>query len=222
MVHAHDPEPVGGLADEFRKRTEALTRKSAAGDLPGRTEPPGPDLDELQRYAEVRWRQAIPARFVDAHVDQLSDPLRKLADEWTGEGCEANVLLLGAVGVGKTHAAVALARLAHEAGRSVLMLPVVELLESMRPGGDPHAKQRATSVDVLVLDDLGGERPTDWTGEQLYALVNRRYLECRPTIVTANLDREALEASVGARVYSRLYHDAKRLAIGGTDRRRAA
>lgn len=176
-----------------------------------------------QDYATPdRGPAPLPRRFAHAHTDQLTGDVATLAADWTNTGMNANVLLLGTVGVGKTHTACALAREAWNAGSRIWFTPIVELLDLLRPTGDSDALQRATNVDVLILDDLGGERPTDWTGERLYAIVNRRWLEQRPTIVTSNLAPDELEKAVGPRVFSRLYHDALRLTIGGHDRRRGA
>jgi DNA replication protein DnaC len=198
-------------------------RAYARSKLPPKPEPEEPDYQaELEAERNARWPHVAPARFVNAKVEDLSLDLRKLATRWEDTGFTSNVLLLGSVGVGKTHAAVAMARRAFETGRRMRFVPVVELLDAMRPGGDPVAFDRAVEVDVLVLDDLGGERPTDWSGERLYALINRRWLEERATVATSNLDASKLESAVGARVWSRLYHDALRLKIGGEDRRRAA
>lgn len=161
----------------------------------------------------------IPRRFRQASYSQLSPEIAQLVDDWTAAGMTANVMLLGSVGVGKTHAACVMAILAHQAGSRVRFAPVVELLDQLRPGGDPQALQRACDVDVLVLDDIGVEKPTDWTGERLYAVINRRWLEERPTIATSNLPLELAKERVGAQAWSRLYHGALRLAVSGKDRR---
>lgn len=214
-----DPQPLSALAPDVRDRIERLAAKAAAGEIATHLEP-------APHHGEVLHREpvpaAIPSRFAHARITQLDGALAKLATDWTAAAMTANVVLLGNVGVGKTHAACALAIEAHQAGSTVQFAPVVELLDQLRPGGDDHALERAMTVDVLVLDDLGGERPTDWTGERLYALINRRWLEQRPTIATSNLGPEALEKSIGSRAWSRLYHDALRLSVAGQDRRKAA
>lgn len=132
-----------------------------------------------------------------------------------------NLVLLGAVGVGKTHAALAAARADHERGLEVVFLPVVELLDLLRPGGPEHALDDVMHCDRLVVDDLGHERSTDWTWERLGAVVNRRWLEERPIIATSNLDPPELSAAVGERTYSRLVGDgAVVIHVAGDDRRR--
>lgn len=213
-----EPEPLSALAHDVGARIERLAAMAAAGELP--RDERSDDLGELLHRPEVP--AAIPTRFEHARITQLAGELAHLAEDWTTATMSPNVVLLGNVGVGKTHAACALAIAAHQAGSSVEFAPVVELLDQLRPGGDDQALARAMNVDVLVLDDLGGERPTDWTGERLYALINRRWLEQRPTIATSNLGPAELEKAVGVRAWSRLYHGALRLSVAGEDRRRTA
>lgn len=210
-----EPTPIAHILPDVQRRAAERATKMRNGEIP---QPEERVYDSIADLA--RTPPPIPARFTGADVAELDGDVGRLAGDWIADGMTSNVLLLGAVGVGKTHTACALAAAAWDAGRRVWFQPVVELLDQLRPGGDPHALDRATTIDVLVLDDLGGERPTDWTGERLYAIVNRRWLEKRPTIVTSNLDADALEKAAGPRVFSRLYHGAVRAKIGGTDRRR--
>lgn len=97
----------------------------------------------------------------------------------------------------------------------------VELLDLLRPGGPEGALYDLADLELLILDDLGSERPTEWTAERLYALVNRRWLEERPTIVTSNLASGELQQAVGPRVYSRLVGNGSvGIGLSGPDRRR--
>lgn len=177
------------------------------------------------RYREQRWETAVPHRFVGARAEQLDGVIAEACAEWRKEPWR-NLILLGSVGTGKTHAAAAMLRLAAEQDYRIAFYPVVELLDAMRPHGDPDAYERCERVHYLVLDDLGAERPTDWTAERLYALVNRRWLENRPTIVTSNLSaangKGPFVDAVGQRMYSRLVHDAVIAQAAGQDRRRAS
>lgn len=213
------PSTVGAAADDMAERVARAQKLSAEAryerEARDAAEQAAADAD-IARWRDAWWRDHIPSRFVEATAEQLDGKLAEASD-WDGT---CNVLLVGNVGAGKTHAAVALARTVHDRGGSVAFWPVVELLDALRPSGDEKAMDRALAVDVLVLDDLGLERPSDWTFERLYALVNRRWLEQRPTIVTSNLPVDELEAAVGAPMWSRLYHGALRLSAGGPDRRR--
>lgn len=183
-----------------------------------------PTPDELAtRRAAARWGDQVPARFRDARMADLAgegdEVLRRLRD-WSADPAGRNLVVLGPVGVGKTHAAVATCRGQAGAGRHVVFRPVVELLDDLRPGGPEGALAEAMAADVLVLDDLAAERVTDWTAERLYAVVNRRWMEQRPIVATANLEPDELAQVLGERMYSRLVGGAVVVRLAGPDRRR--
>ena len=98
------------------------------------------------------------------------------------------------MGTGKTTLALLVAKAARDAGRSVAVYSVPRLLAEMRDtfdedSADSHLKlfRRLTEVELLVLDDLGAERQTEWVLEQLYSLVNERWQDERSTVVTSNV-----------------------------------
>ena len=207
------PDPTI-LADELR--TAAFSHASSPG-VPG---PSDRDVHvDQQATRAAAWPNHVGRRFADARIDQLQGTLAQVASGWDGT---SNVLLLGNVGVGKTHAAAAMAYRSHvEHGRTLIFRSAPLLLDGMRPGrdGSEQSRDRAIRVDLLVIDDLGSEKTSDWTGEQLGIVVDERYRDCRPTIVTSNLGPDRLRESIGERAWSRLYEGAVRHTIGGDDRR---
>lgn len=186
-----------------------------------------PGFDEIeqatQRAREERWQRICPARFHDAHADQLDGALATAVANWRANPAR-NLLLVGDVGIGKTHAAIAAARLANDAGWDVRIHDVTTLLQQMRPGqdGGDELFARALACDALVLDDLGGEKVSDWTVERLYSLINQRWLDQRPVLATSNLDPQALSEALGQRTYDRLRDDAVTAAVTGDSRRKPA
>lgn len=168
-----------------------------------------------------QWLWAVPQRFSEAHLTDLDEKVRAAVEAWAAAPDGRNLVLVGPTGTGKTHTAAAACRVLHDTGWELRFVPVVELLDELRPGGREGALAEYADATLLLLDDLGAERPTDWTGERLYALVNRRWLEERPTVVTSNLTPEELETAVGPRVFSRLVgNDAVVVKLTGGDRRR--
>lgn len=177
----------------------------------------------VEDLARQRWSTMIPQRFVRASLaDFLDDPkVTALASDWAHHAGGRNLVIFGAVGVGKTHLAIAACRPAAERGLHVEFVPAVEMFDRLRPGRDDDALDDLLDADRLVIDDLGAERPTDWTAERLYLVVNRRWLDERPTIVTTNLESKDLAAEVGSRMFSRIVgSDAVGIRLNGPDRRR--
>lgn len=187
------------------------------------SEPVEPEDEVDVQRQEQRWHtwtSRVPHRFQMANVDDFPVEVRDELLAWDGE---SNLLFVGPVGVGKTHAAVAATRRWHfDEGRTVHFWPVVELLDALRPRANEETDiAELVQAPILVLDDLATERATDWTAERLYALVNRRWLDERPTVVTTNVPPERLETALGERLLSRIAHDALVIRLRGSDRRRA-
>lgn len=178
------------------------------------------DTDAELATIEAEWDARIPRRLRAARLDGVPSPARESIAQWLADGSPGSLVLLGPVGVGKTYAATAALRDAFEHGARVMFAPVAEALEALRPGGPTDAAQRLRSAGLLLLDDLGVEKPSEWTVERLDSIVNRRWLDEKPTIVTTNVAPERLEASVDPRLFSRLVHDALAIEMVGTDRRR--
>jgi DNA replication protein DnaC len=100
----------------------------------------------------------------------------------------------GPVGTGKTSLAILIAKAAKQAARSYAVYPVPRLLAEIKRTFDRDASDsylgffhRLCSVDLLVLDDLGAEKQTEWVLEQLYSIVNERWQDRRSIVVTTNL-----------------------------------
>ena len=142
--------------------------------------------------------------------------------EWRQSNGTRNVLFMGPVGTGKTHAAYAFLCHVHMCGVwRFTSTSSVSLMDKLRPGGDERL-DKWTDVDCLLLDDLGGEKPSEWVSERLFALIDERWRWERPTLVTTNLLPGQLRESLGDRTYSRLQDGAIAATLTGKDRRRAA
>jgi DNA replication protein DnaC len=87
---------------------------------------------------------------------------------------------------------------------------VPELLRAIRkgfnqPNDDSDKLVKLTEeAQLLVLDDLGAEKPSDWVREQLYVIINRRYENMLPTIITTNCTTKELIDKIGQRTVSRI------------------
>lgn len=121
------------------------------------------------------------------------------------------LLLIGREGTGKTHVAVGILKEIIRRGYTGLYWNVPELfLELRRLMSDDVDKteadlfDEAAEADLLVLDDLGAERVSDYVVDRLYVLINGRYENDTATIITTNRTVEELRAQIGARIASRI------------------
>ncbi|MFM8792946.1 MAG: ATP-binding protein [Solirubrobacterales bacterium] len=145
----------------------------------------------------------------DAVVSQVREYCDRL-DESLDSG--RGLWFFGNSGTGKTTLAMLVSKLTIETGRTAAIYSMPQLLSRIRqtfdslPGEESYLDLfgQLTSVDLLLLDDLGSENRTEWVLEQLYALINERYEAERSLVVTTNLTAEKLEEQIGERVVSRL------------------
>lgn len=225
---------AGDEPESLAEHLEAVRAKAAAVPVvPAAVESPEAAARREERRAATlaasrleRFLAVTPSRFREAMLEDLPpDGPGEESRAWAQDPGGRNCVHVGPVGVGKTHAAVAQARavtMAH--GGDVWIVSAVELLDRLRPGGDEDAGERAATVGLLVLDDLGAERPTDWTAERLAVVIDRRWLDQLPIVATSNLTvgpQGSLIEALGERSYSRLVGSgAVVIRWQGDDRRR--
>ena len=174
-------------------------------------------LDTLVTYPNEKFVTAIDSarRFVE------SFPV-----------CDKGLLIIGPPGIGKTHIAVAvLTEVIRRTGARGLYYDTRALLTLIRSSYDPVIKttpidylRPCTDADLLVLDDLGAERLTDWVEETMSMIVNTRYNNRKLTVFTSNYydvpgDDNTLLTRVGFRLHSRLREMCTTLDFDGPDYR---
>lgn len=160
------------------------------------------------------------------------------------------LFLFGLFGTGKTHLAVATVRGLMESAPDMFGVRVnydlelyepdretykgyccsffstVDLLDAMRPGSEAKQRHgewlfhRAKMDDLVVLDDIGAEKATDWVAERLYAIVDVRYRMKRATIFTSNCSEKQLQDQLGGRIVSRIFEMTEQVPVLGPDYRR--
>lgn len=147
----------------------------------------------------------------------------------TFAACFPNVneglLIYGPVGVGKTHLAAAIVNELLQKFYSVLFGDVVDIflwLKERRTELTEQEKVRLVTeeIDLLVIDDLGKEKVTEYTGMMLYSIINKLYKENKPVVVTTNFTSAELRENLGHRgeaIISRLSQMCKVVAVTGKD-----
>ena len=154
---------------------------------------------------------------------------------------EGGLLFAGACGTGKTHLAVSMLRaLVADRGVRCLFYDFQDLLKEIQSSYSPANQTSEMSIlqpvftaEVLVLDDLGAQKPTAWVRDTVGHIINNRYNNRRTTLFTTNRPdpvpeersgRSGAEASlidqIGVRLHSRIYEMCHVVPFRGTDYRK--
>jgi hypothetical protein len=137
------------------------------------------------------------------------------------------LMIMGKVGRGKTHMAWGTIM---EGDWETIGGPYIQawsapsLMASLRPGGKPDddtsVLRDCMKAGVLLLDELGTEKVSEWVYEQFEMIVTERYNYKRPTIITSNLTMSNMEERYGERIVSRMVQGATTIHVQGVDRRK--
>src|SRR5215218_6287581 len=192
------------------------------------------------RVATLRERSGLSKRMKGYALDNFNHGISKSSEKafakvmdyimnWQ-ENREAGrgLYFCGGVGIGKTHLAVAVMNelMARKRVPS-LFVTVPEFLDNLReaymiPGRDlDEWMDTVKNADLLILDDLGSERPTEWVRERLFVIVNHRYREALPTLFTSNIGPKDLASQLGERTASRIIAMCDWISLEGEDFREA-
>jgi DNA replication protein DnaC len=182
----------------------------------------------------------IPRRYEHCDLDSYmpNDPSQKKAKADVARYLEkyplidVGLLFLGNCGVGKTHLSVALLKQVilekHDAGLFYdfrdLLREIQSSWNSVSQASELEVLRPVLAADVLVLDELGANKPTEWVRDTIAHIINCRYNEKKLTIFTSNYPdvaeragEETLTDRIGARLRSRLYEMCKVIEIKGKD-----
>jgi DNA replication protein DnaC len=119
---------------------------------------------------------------------------KRFVESYPLETAGTGLLLTGTIGVGKTHLAVGILQsLVEERGASGLFYDYRDLLKQVQNSYNPQVRETELEVlrpvfeaEVLVLDELGAAKPTDWVWDTVAHILNTRYNDRRTTIITTN------------------------------------
>lgn len=164
-----------------------------------------------------------------AHVGKAHEIAKEYSESFTRD-TKKGLMFYGRAGSGKTHLSISIARNVIEKK----LIPakftrVIDLLfeirgtysrsEKFRVDGEKELIAKYAGVPLLILDDLGAEKTTDWARQVLYNIIDQRWINQKPIIVTSNLSLDELEERLGERITSRIAGMCQLVEMRGEDYR---
>lgn len=134
-----------------------------------------------------------------------------------------SLLLMGNPGLGKTHLSISIAKEVLKAGFTCAYGSIQNYLTEVEKehfGRGEQGKDTLsilTTVDLLILDDLGTETSTQFYESMIYNIINTRINTSRPTIVSTNFSADELQKKYNSRIISRLFGEYSKVNFYGTD-----
>lgn len=195
-----------------------------------------------ESHSNLLEKARIPRRYSECHFQSFSttnkwqerayNKATRLALKYPN--VERGLLLMGSVGVGKTHLAVAILKALIERRYTCLFFEFGALLKSIQDSYNSISKTSELVIlepilqsEILVLDEIGASKPTDWVRDTMAYIINSRYNDQKLTIFTTNYvdaprsgEEESLEDRIGVRLRSRLFEMCETVLINGEDFRK--
>ncbi|WP_433513883.1 ATP-binding protein [Nonomuraea sp. CA-143628] len=199
-------------------------------------------LAQQREFRHKAWRRNLEGTYAD-YADATLSGLRPEQDpdgrvsRWLDTDSRT-LVLVGDNSLGKTHAGFAVCNEAVRRDMWVVAWNVADLNDELRPGGNIRAFEFAERADHLFLDDLGAEKLSEWTLEQLYRLIDARVRNRRRTGLSTNLpydkrgfadtpkEQQPVTPNMidryGARIVHRIMHEATVVRFHGESLRKPA
>ena len=157
---------------------------------------------------------------VNSNNKKVYQSLKNYSEKLVNEVERKGLILVGNNGVGKTHLACSIANELIKDGIPIIYGTLINLLAELKNTYDVDNNisemkiiKLYEKVDLLIIDDLGKEKPSEWGLEKLFTIINSRYENNLPVIITTNYDQNSLinrlsingEIETAKSIISRLY-----------------
>lgn len=192
--------------------------------------------EENARLKRIFYKESnIPMRFKNKNLNNLNIPDKEKYIKYLIAG--SSFYIMGDVGTGKTHLAIGLALelflnkyIKNECEylttyKKITFEPATELFLKLKNSfnnleNEIDILDKIDSVDLLILDDIGTDKVSDWSRQIVYTIVDRRYRNMKQLIITSNLSLDEFATRYDDRIASRIVEMGHIINLKGADRRK--
>lgn len=188
-------------------------------------------VDLPYRYKDKCFDNFDTGRLHNSSAELIINSLREYVDNFINNRRKNNwIVLIGECGVGKTHLAAAVLKGAAgkqaeytarrqmnkhyggdpNQGREFIFITSSDLIQMIKYSYDcdsiseRNVLEKYKNCQMLVIDDLGTEKASEWYQEKLFQILNYRHNEMLPTVITSNLNGRELKNQIGKRLFDRI------------------
>jgi len=195
-------------------------------------------LDMMRSAAGIEvWKfekRGVKERYKNKTLADIVDTtLRKEISDYINGEQDSGIYLIGKCGTGKTlSASIIVNELAKKQIR-IVYKTMVDILQDIRSSFDNNENsyekvKKYFNYEILIIDDLGKEKPTEWAVSTIFEIINSRYENCKTTIVTSNYSDKALinrltvgnDNTTATAIVDRLYEMTTPVRVTGESQRR--
>jgi len=178
-------------------------------------------IKEEEKQRKQRFLSSLPERYKSADYKDVDFRIKKAFEEI--KETRKGIYIYGGVGIGKTHIAVALRKQCYSQELRCRFYNAVDILDKIR---DDYRNKDTYNLDkildykgLLIIDDIGAEKITEWVLETFYRIINQRYEDMLPVIFTSNFSLGELSERLGERISSRIAGSCEVVELTGNDKR---
>ena len=186
-----------------------------------------------KKIKDIKIYSGIGKRFLDKTFSNYigNNKAKEICQQWAKNYKEnlisgKGLFLTGSVGTGKTHLIAAIidyiARIKKRTNLNwIIYSTATSLLNEIRVSYNENKFENTINnfkkCDLLIIDDLGAEKTTDWVLDIFFEIIDFRYSEMKPVIIATNLTDTEIKQKLDERIMSRIYEMCKGIKLTGKD-----
>lgn len=183
-------------------------------------------LNKIKKYKDISVidKKLVNSRFESAEMtDRHINLCKRYAEKFVKVGTAPQGLLMyGPVGTGKTFASACIANYLMDNNKTVLVMNLGLYLMKLKKEWDEAESdvlEYVKKCDLLIIDDFGVEKATEFVIDKTFALIDTRYRTEKPMIITTNLSMKEIEAKFESRIADRLEEMCFSIRVEGESKR---